>query len=103
MLPFQVLNQLVGHLEMGVPVGVFTRGPDTFIRNLVSTLFAGYAGEIDLMLIAALVDHQYMDQIFVNGSIQALMAEGTEKIDPVSLPQFHLRMLDTCIVPNLRM
>jgi hypothetical protein len=44
-----------------------------------------------------------MNQVLVNGGIQALITDGTEKIDPVTFMEFKLGMFDASIVSNFGM
>jgi xanthine dehydrogenase accessory factor len=76
---------------------------NTLIGNLVSALFSGYPREIDLVLILLGIHHDHMNQVLVNGGIEALKTDGAEKINPVTLTEIKLGMFNTGIVPNLGM
>jgi hypothetical protein len=88
---------------MGIPVGVFPRFMNTLIGNLVSALFSGYPREIDLVFNLPGIHHDHMNQVLVNGGIEALKTDGAEKINTVSLTEIKLGMFNTGIVPNLGM
>ena len=50
MLTLQALDELIRHLETGIPVGVFTCLHHTLLRYLKGALFTGNTGEIDFIL-----------------------------------------------------
>ena len=79
---------------MCIPVRVLTGFTNTFIRYLIGTAFPGNPRKIDLMLLLLRIDHDDMNEVLVNGGIEALKTDGAEKINPVPLAEIKPGMLD---------
>jgi hypothetical protein len=88
---------------MRIPVGMYTCSLYALIRDLVSALLACDPGEIYLVFLPLLVDHEHMNQVFIDGSIQVIQAEWTEEIHPLPFFETEAGMLDARVIPHLRM
>lgn len=72
LLILQIGHMFVRYFKMGIPVGVDTGLHNAFIRYPVSAFLSRNPGEIDFMFGPLLIDHQYMDQVFIDGSVQVV-------------------------------
>jgi hypothetical protein len=55
------------------------------------------------MLCALPIDHDHVNQILVNGSIQVIHTKRTKEIEPLPLDYTKIGMNKACIVSNFRM
>ncbi len=102
-LALQVLDEFIRHRQLGIPVGIFSCFHHIHAGHIVSALFTGNSGEIDVMFGMLGIDHDYMNQILVDSCIQTLHADGAEKVDTLSFPESEVRVFQTCIIFNIRM
>jgi hypothetical protein len=102
-LPLKILLKFLRDFKIGITVRVLPGSRDEFITGyLIGTSFTGNAREINIVFLLILVDHDHMDQIFIELGLQVMLAHGTVKIDRI--PGHHLegRMFDTGIITDLR-
>ncbi len=69
----------------------------------MGTLFTDNTREIDFLFGMLRVDHEYMNQILINSCIQRLQTNRTKKVNPFSLLEVEIRMLQTCIASSFGM
>jgi hypothetical protein len=88
---------------LGIPEGLLTCFNDILPGNPEGTLFACDTGEIDFLLLMLSIGHDHMNQVFIDGSIQALQTHWTEKIDSFALVTMNMGMLYARIIAHFRM
>ena len=91
----KILVEFLRYLENGIPVRVFTGSPDLFAGHLVSTFLPGYPGEVNLMFGIRWINHQQLNQVFVQFCRQAFLADWAMKIEWLTFLKLKSRMLDT--------
>ena len=99
----QVLDEFIGHLENGIAVGMFTACCNAFVRNLVGTLFTGNPGKENLMLDLLFINHNHLDQVFIQGSIQTMQTNWTKEINTFPFLEVKPWMCYTRVISHFRM
>jgi hypothetical protein len=73
---------------------VFTGGMHLVAGNLVGAFLPGYPGEVNLMFATGFVNHQQVNQVFIQFRRQAFLAYRTVKIEPLAFFELKPRMFD---------